>query len=314
MNEGMQVPPSARPVKPAADGGRHVFAWDDVRLEIDAAIGGRVTALRLGGRNLLSEPSADAGNFGSTFWPSPQTAWGWPPVPEIDHAPYRVEVEPAAVVLRSAISPALGISVEKRIAADAARRAVVFDYAIHNCGETPTRLAPWQITRVPPGGLSLFPTGDGVNPPCPPSTLAVRQALGVTWYPYDAAAVTDHQKLFADGREGWLAHVDGDALLVKTFAVVPRGAQAPGEAQIEIYANPSLTYIEIEAQGAYEEIAPGASQPWRVVWLVRRLPPDLPRAVGSAALLDYIRGEVEIDRGSSRLSSEPSKGSQALPR
>ena len=121
------------------------------------------------------------------------------------------------------------------------------------------QLAAWQITRVPPGGLSLFPTGAGVDPPCPPSNLAVREAMGVTWYAYDGAAVTDHQKLFADGREGWLAHVDGDAVLVKTFAIVPRAAQAPGEAQIEIYANPSLTYVEIEAQGPYETIAPGAA-------------------------------------------------------
>jgi hypothetical protein len=87
MTESMQIPPSPQPVKPAIEGGRHVFAWDDVRLEIDAAIGGRVTALRVGGRNLLSEPAADAGNYGSTFWPSPQTAWGWPPLPEFDHGP-----------------------------------------------------------------------------------------------------------------------------------------------------------------------------------------------------------------------------------
>ena len=43
-------------------------------------------------RNLLSEPAADAGNYGSTFWPSPQTAWGWPPLAEIDHGPYRAEL------------------------------------------------------------------------------------------------------------------------------------------------------------------------------------------------------------------------------
>ena len=242
----MQHLPEPQPVKPALEGGRHVLAWDDVRLEIDAATGGRVTALRFGGRNLLSEPAADAGNFGSTFWPSPQTAWGWPPLAEIDHGPYRAELEPAAIVMRSAINPALAVQVEKRFAADARRAAVVFDFAIHNRGEAPTRLAPWQITRVPPGGLSLFPTGTGAFPP---SNLAVRQALGVTWYAFEAAAVTDHQKLFADGREGWLAHVDGDALLVKTFAPVPRAAQAPGEAQIEIYATPNHTYVEVEAQG-----------------------------------------------------------------
>jgi hypothetical protein len=293
----MHAPPQPQPVRPLVDAGRHVLAWEDVRLEIDAATGGRVTALRLGGRNLLSEPAADAGNYGSTFWPSPQTAWGWPPLPEIDHAPYRAEVEPAAVVMRSAISPALSIAVEKRIAADAARGAVTFDFAIHNRGEAPTKLAAWQITRVPPGGLSLFPTG---SEPHPPSNLSVRQALGVTWYPFDAAAVTDHQKLFADGREGWLAHVDGDALLVKVFAIVPREAQAPGEAQIEIYATPAHTYVEVEAQGAYETIAPGAALSWRVVWLVRRLAPDLPRGVGSAPLLDFIRGVVETDRAAAR--------------
>ena len=155
----MQQPPPASPVRPTIDGGRHVLAWDDVRVEIDAATGGRVTALCLGGRNLLTEPAADAGNYGSTFWPSPQTAWGWPPLAEIDHGPYRAEVEPAAVTMRSALNPALGVVVEKRFAADAARGAVTFDFAIHNRGEMPVQLAAWQITRVPPGGLSLFPTG-----------------------------------------------------------------------------------------------------------------------------------------------------------
>src|SRR4051812_22438108 len=293
----MQEPPSASPVTPTIDGGRHVLAWGDVRVEIDAATGGRVTALCLGGRNLLSEPAADAGNYGSTFWPSPQSAWGWPPVAEIDHGPYRAEIEPDAVTMRSAVNPALGVVVEKRFAADAGRGAVTFDFAIHNHGEAPVQLAAWQITRVPPGGLSLFPTGTGSFPP---SNLLVRDTMGVTWYAYDAAAVTDHQKLFADGREGWLAHVDGDAALVKTFAMVPRAAQAPGEAQIEIYANPSLAYVEIEAQGPYETIAPGAALSWRVVWLVRRLPSEIPRTVGSAALLDFIRGAVEIDRAAAR--------------
>jgi hypothetical protein len=295
----MQVPPP-QPVKPAVEGGRHVLAWDDVRLEIDAATGGRVTALRLGGENLLSDSSADAANFGSTFWPSPQTAWGWPPVAEIDHAPYRAELEAAAIVMRGATSPVLGVSVDKRFAADAGRGAVLFDFAIQNRSEAPLQLAPWQITRVPPGGLSLFPTGTGDNPPCPPSNLAVREALGVTWYAFDAAAVTDHQKLFADGREGWLAHVHGDGLLVKTFAVVPRAAQAPGEAQIEIYATPAHTYVEVEAQGPYETIAPGAALSWRVVWLVRRLPAEIPRAIGSGPLLDFIRGVVETDRAAAR--------------
>jgi len=279
------------------DGGRHVLAWNDVRLEIDAATGGRVTALAIGGRNLLSGPAADAANYGSTFWPAPQSAWGWPPPAEIDHAPTSFVIDPLAIDLRGATSPALGVSVDRRITADAGRGAITFDFSIRNRGAAATRLAPWQITRVPPGGLSLFPTGTGSFAP---SNLAVREALGVTWYEYDAAAVTDHQKLFADGREGWLAHADGDALLVKTFAIVPRAAQAPGEAQIELYATPAHTYVEVEVQGAYETIAPGAALSWRVVWLVRRLPTNIPREVGSAPLLDFIRGVVETDRAAAR--------------
>src|SRR5256885_2612424 len=90
----MQEPPSASPVTPTIDGGRHVLAWGEVRVEIDAATGGRVTALELGGRNLLSEPAADAANYGSTFWPAPQSAWGWPPPAEIDHGPTSFVIDP----------------------------------------------------------------------------------------------------------------------------------------------------------------------------------------------------------------------------
>jgi hypothetical protein len=281
-------------VAPAIEDGRHVLAWDDVSFEVDAHVGGRVTALRLGGRNLLTGPEIDAGNYGSTFWTSPQSAWGWPPVPEIDHQPYGAIIEDDTIIMRSARSRILGVEVEKRFTADRARGALLFDFRIFNQGPASAQTAPWQITRVHPGGLTFFPTGTGSFAP---SNLAVSEALGVTWYAYDAAAVTDNQKLFADGREGWLAHVDigNAALLLKTFAVVPRAAQAPGEAQIEIYASPAHTYVEVEAQGAYETVAPGASLGWRVVWLVRRLPPGLRSAAGSSELVAYVRGLVGAD-------------------
>ena len=47
------------PITPELRGGRHVLAWDDVSFEVDARTGGRVTALRLGGRNLLTGPEID---------------------------------------------------------------------------------------------------------------------------------------------------------------------------------------------------------------------------------------------------------------
>jgi hypothetical protein len=280
-------------VQPRFQAGRYVLDWGDGHIEIDPITGGRVTGLYLGDTNLLTGPAADPGNFGSTFWPAPQAAWGWPPLPEIDHGPYEVVIHPGALVLVGANNLALGVSVDKRVAVDRGRGAVVFEFSINNRGAAPVQLAPWQITRVPPGGLSFFPTGSGSYPP---SNLAVRDLGGVTWYAYDAAAVTDHQKLFADGSEGWLAHAGGGTLLVKTFDVVARAEQAPGEAQIEIYASPAHTYVEVEVQGAYRTIAPGGSLAWRVVWLARRLPADITPAAGSAALLAMVRGLVAADR------------------
>ena len=82
---------------------------------------------------------------------------------------------------------------------------------------------------------------------------------------------------------------------MKTFAAVPREAHAPGEAQIEIYASPAHTYVEVEAQGAYETVAPGEALTWQVVWLARRLPPKLPVGVGSEALLAHVRALVAAD-------------------
>ena len=284
--------PKLNPIAPQVRDGRHVLAWDDVSFEVDARTGGRVTALRLGGRNLLTGPEIDAGNFGSTFWTSPQSAWGWPPVPEVDHAEYRASIEDSAIVMRSARSASLGVEIEKRFSADRARGAVLFEYRIHNLGAVPIQTAPWQVTRVGPGGLTFYPSGDGAFPP---SNLGVQDALGATWYDYDRASITEHQKHFADGREGWLAHVDGDALLVKTFPAVPRAGHAPGEAQIEIYASPAHTYVEVEAQGAYEVVDPGAALTWQVVWLARRLPAKLAVSVGSQALLAHVRALVAAD-------------------
>jgi len=284
--------PKLNPIAPELRDGRHVLAWDDVSFEVDARTGGRVTALRVGGRNLLTGPEIDAGNFGSTFWTSPQSAWGWPPVPEVDHAEYRAVIEDGAIVMRSAPSASLGVEIEKRFSADRGRGALLFEYRIHNLGLEPIQTAPWQITRVGPGGLTFYPSGEGAFPP---SNLGVQDALGATWYDYDRASITEHQKHFADGREGWLAHVDGDALLVKTFPAVPRAAHAPGEAQIEIYASPAHTYVEVEAQGAYEIVHPGAALTWQVVWLARRLPAQLSVSVGSEALLAHVRALVAAD-------------------
>ncbi|HXI55134.1 MAG TPA: DUF4380 domain-containing protein [Polyangia bacterium] len=272
----------------------HTLILDNLTFEVDASIGGRVTAFRIDGKNLLSEAVADPDNFGSTFWTSPQTQWGWPPVVEIDGAPYEPRREGATIVMMGPVCSLLGVRIEKRFTALASRRAVEIEYRIHNAKEAAASvtIAPWEVTRLHPHGLTFFPTGEGLYPP---SNLPVVDAGGLTWFAYDPRHIAGHPKLFADASDGWIAHVDQRTLFVKTFPPVPRARQAPGEAVVEIYAHPALTYMEIEQQGPLLEIPAGAASAWSVRWYLRRLPEAVEVAVGSPSLAAFVAAVIAGD-------------------
>ncbi len=264
---------------------------DGVRLEVDAHAGGRVTSLRRGDVEVLSGPDVDADNYGSTFWTSPQSDWGWPPPVAIDRGPYAVEAAGDAITLAGSPDGALGVRVTKRFSIDRAGRAFAMEYTLHNVSGAPKTCAPWEITRVPPGGLTFFPTGDG-----PSGTLRLDARGGASWFAHDGVSAPSAGlpaaglKAFARGKRGWLAHATGGLLFIKRFEEVPPGTQAPGEAEIEVYANPR--YVELEVQGRYGTIASGASTSWAVSWLVRELPEGVAAAAGSATLVALVDGMV----------------------
>ena len=145
-------------------------------------------------------------------------------------------------------------------------------------------MAPWQNSRMPPSGLTFFPSEAGS---LPPSSLIVKPEAGVVWMQHDPAKAKEG-KVFADGAEGWLAHLTGDLLFVKVFPDVPRERQAPEEAEIEIYVHGSGRFVEVEQQGEYGEISPGAHSTWTVRWLLRQLPDTVARVPGQQ-LLEYTR-------------------------
>jgi hypothetical protein len=93
------------------------------------------------------------------------------------------------------------------------------------------------------------------------------------WFVHGGRDDARKGKLFADGEEGWLAHVDGDLLFVKVFPEVSRERQAPGEGEVEIYVDPAGEFVEVEQQGPYEEIAPGGELRWACRWALERLEP-----------------------------------------
>ena len=74
-----------------------------------------------------------------------------------------------------------------------------------------------------------------------------------------------NRKINADGK-GWLAYLNNGLLLLKKFEDLSPTQPAPGEAEIQVYVNRGKTYIELESQGAYTNLAPGESLTWTVRW------------------------------------------------
>ncbi|HSY24511.1 MAG TPA: hypothetical protein VK841_20430 [Polyangiaceae bacterium] len=275
--------------------GRHALECGDLTLEVDPAAGGRVTSFRCGDLEALSGPDVDANNYGSTLWTSPQSDWGWPPPIEFDGRPYAIERSDDAIALAGPVIGSLGVAFEKRFAVDRARGAFAITYAIRNATAVARRVAPWEVSRVPARGLTFFPTGAAHVGPLP-----VAQHGGMTWYAHAPETLDDTgQKHSADGRDGYLAHAGNGLLLVKTFADLPPEMQAPGEGEVEVYGN--NRYVEVEAQGPYASIEPGAVLEWTLRWYLVPLAASEAR-IGNPRLLESVHSilEREVGEGSPR--------------
>ena len=264
----------------------YVVEFGERSLEVDPNDGARILAFSLGGRSVLIPRPESPEAFGSSFWPSPQRDWQWPPPLELDRKPWQVTAAGPSLELASETVPKLGISAVQRLTPDETHGSVTIEYRVTNRDVAPRGVAPWQNTRVRPRGLTFFPASE---PALPQSSLVLAPEAGVIWFLHDPTAITKDSKLWADGHEGWMAQVDGDLLFVKVFDDVPREAQAPTEAEIVIYVAGGGLFVEMENQGPYETLAPGASSTWTVRWVLRRLPPDVRAEPGNPKLLGLAR-------------------------
>jgi hypothetical protein len=283
---------------PALEAGRYIFRMGEVELEVDPAIGGRVTRFSFAGENVLTEPDVVAEGegslpnmYGSTFWTSPQSAWGWPPEAAIDTAQHRSEVVGDVLELASDPGATTGYSVRKRFRTDRAQNRVVIEYTLENQRAT-LPAAPWEISRVAKEGLVLFAAS---GPVLEQSSLPATSRDGITWVDVALAPASD-SKLFQDGAEGWLAYIHRDLAFIKTFQDTRAEEAAPGEAEIEIFASGLYEYIEIEQQGRYAMPPAGSGSSWQVNWLLRRLPEGLDASLGSQALVAWVRDQVAASR------------------
>jgi len=299
------LPDLAGTVTPRVDkSGNWSFTFGRYRFVVEAARGARVTELSLDGLNLL-DPTE-----GSTFWPSPQQAWNWPPPLELDSGAYAAESDATSLSLTSDVAPSVGLSVQKRFWVNAASGIVTLEYQLTNEDSVSASWAPWEVTRVRAGGYTFAPRGPGNRTitedadqhPLPLTLLPLAPATHrIEWLNYPSLRLTQDNYLTEfDGAEGWLAHANrlGKAklpvLFVKSF-VDARDASLPtNQAEIQLWtsgtANPKL--IEVEEQGEEQTLAPGESLTWTVRWSACELSSDVGLVAGSAELAALARAHA----------------------
>jgi len=238
---------------------------------------------------MIITPASDSTTWGSVFWTSPRIgAWmpEWPPPAAIDNSPYAATISGTHLLTTGTADTALGVSMAKDYALDSATGWITINYTINSSKEQ--KAAPWEVSRVPRGGITFFPLGSSLTK----GPLTVTQSDGIVWFDDASKSATsaDGSKLFADGMSGWEAYAFGGNLFLKRFADQPASAQAPGEGEICIY--PGATWLEFEVEGPYTQIAKGGSLAWKMQWKLVKIPSSVSVAAGSASLLAFVQQQL----------------------
>ena len=117
----------------------------------------------------------------------------------------------------------------------------------------------------------------------------------------DMFALLKQVQIAADFARGVCARLAGVAVPAnegqeKSFADLTADEIAPKEGDVELYVNtdhPDIKrYVEVEAQGAYADIAANSSVSWQTKWFLRKLPVGVDAAPGSAALAQFVRDTI----------------------
>jgi hypothetical protein len=207
-------------------------------------------------------------NFGGDkSWPAPEANWNgltgrksWRPPPAFDGMPWRVQIEPDAVLLTSPVDPFYGIRVQRRVGLKSHQSVLVVSTTYHRvlAGEA-AKISIWVITQLTePASLfapvpkrSLFPEGYTLLGEKKPSKLMVTDGL---------------VSLLRDPKAGFKIGLDSDSLfwvgahqmLHLHSPRVPNAEYPDNASNMEIYISPDpLQYIELETLGPLHLIYPG---------------------------------------------------------
>jgi hypothetical protein len=278
------------PVTPGVDGsGNLYFQVANVYFQVNPKHGARIESYTLGGSEFLyveHNPGIED-MYGSTAWLSPQSLWNWPPQKQIDSDPYTGGISGDKIILTSGIATAgsFKFQIRKTFSASLQDTSVSVNYTVINKSTSVKSIASWEIFRVPTGGISLFPINGSVSGEL---SSVFEYSGGVAWWDYDSTNNT-FNKAFADGKDGWLAHINNDRIIhIKKFTDSPSNFPGNSEKEVEFWAESGRRYNEIEKHSEYKSVAANDSTSLSMKWYLRKLPDNIEVKEGNAQIISYI--------------------------
>jgi len=279
---------------PGTDGnGKYFFQVGNVYFQVNSKHGARIDSYTINDEQFLSLDTHVADMYGSTAWLSPQSLWGWPPQDQIDKNAYTGGISGDKVILTSAQATADGGNLKfvmrKTFSADLSDSSVSITYTIINKSSVAKSFAVWEIMRVPASGLSFFPLSGSITGDLN-SFFLIQD--GIAWWDYKTSE-TYKNKAFADGKSGWLAHINETRIIhIKKFPDSPSNFPSNKEMEIEFYAEPSRYYTEVEKHTDYKSIPVNDSASMQMKWYLRELPENIEVQEGNANIINYVNSIV----------------------
>ncbi len=254
-----------------------------VDLVLTTDVGPRIIRFGFGGEKNEFVELPEVGQTGGSEWHSygGHRLWHAPEhMPRTyypDNNPVQIEEHEGFVRLVQSIEPTTGIQKEMDLYLDDSAAKVQVVHRLVNKNLWPVELAPWALSVMAPGGVSIVPL-----PPRGPHPLNMLPANTVALWAYtnmadprwtwghefimlrQDVAMVEPQKVGFYTPSGWAAYARGDHLFVKTFD--PRqGAVHPDfNSNVELFTNEAI--LEVETLGAMVKLLPETAVTHTETW------------------------------------------------